>query len=77
MLNHLKVTCKGSVIQVFLNKGKVVDIDLTEWEEPGKNPDGTKNKFITAYKEMPREGKIGFQDHGGKVWYKNIRISRL
>jgi hypothetical protein len=75
--NHLKVICNGSVIQVFLNKGKVVDINLTEWKDTGKNPDGTKNKFNTAYKDMPREGRIGFQDHGGKVWYKNIRISRL
>lgn len=67
----------GSVIQVYLNNGKVVDINLSEWKELGKNPDGTKNKLITAYKDMPREGKIGFQDHEGKVWYKNIRISKL
>jgi hypothetical protein len=32
---------------------QVIDNDLSEWEETGKNPDGTKNKFNTAYKGMP------------------------
>lgn len=75
--NHLKLICKGPKIEVYLNKGKVIDINLNEWEKPGENPDGTSNKFKTAYKDMPRKGKIGFQDHGGKVWYKNIRITKL
>lgn len=75
--NHLKISCKGSKIKVFLNKGKVIDIDLDEWDEAGENPDGTENKFKTAYKEMARDGKIGFQDHGGKVWYRKIRIKEL
>jgi hypothetical protein len=72
--NYLKVISKGTSLKVFLNKGKVIDIDLKDWEEAGKNPDGTENKFKTAYKEMAGKGKIGFQDHGGKVWYRNIRI---
>ena len=72
--NYLKVISKGTSLKVFLNKGKVIDIDLKDWEEAGKNPDGTENKFKTAYKEMAGKGKIGFQDHGGKVRYRNIRI---
>jgi hypothetical protein len=75
--NQLEMTCKGTFIEVSLNKKKVIDIDLSEWEDAGKNPDGTKNKFNTAYKDMPLKGKIGFQDHGGKVWYRNIRITKL
>ena len=50
---------------------------LDEWTEPNKNPDGTSNKFKTAYKDMPRSGHIGLQDHGDSVWYRNIRIKRL
>jgi len=75
--NHLKLICIGPTIEVYLNKGEVIDIDLNEWEKTGENPDGTSNKFKTAYKDMPRKGKVGFQDHGGKVWYKNIRITKL
>ncbi|QGY43470.1 DUF1080 domain-containing protein [Maribellus comscasis] len=75
--NHLKIICNGPIIQTFLNNKMVVNIDLNEWHEAGKNPDGTSNKFKTAYKNMPRKGKIGFQDHGGKIWYKNIKIKQL
>jgi hypothetical protein len=75
--NRLKLICIGPTIEVYLNKGKVIDIDLNEWEKTGENPDGTNNKFKTAYKNMPRKGKVGFQDHGGKVSYKNIRITKL
>lgn len=75
--NHLKIMAQGTTLLVFLNEGKVIDIDLTDWEEAGKNPDGSENKFKTAYKDMTHPGRIGFQDHGGKVWYRNIRIKEL
>jgi hypothetical protein len=75
--NQLKMICDGSFVEVYLNNLKVIDIDLSEWEEAGKNPDGTKNKFNTAYKDMARNGKIGFQDHGGIVWFRNLKIQKL
>ena len=75
--NNLKIICKNTTIQTFINGKMVVDIDLIVWEEAGKNPDGTLNKFKTAYKNMPKTGKIGFQDHGGKVWLKNVKIKQL
>lgn len=75
--NRLKIVCKNTLVRVYLNKGKVIEMDLSEWDEVGKNPDGSKNKFKTAFKDMPSKGKIGFQDHGGKVWFKNIRIKEL
>ena len=52
-------------------------MDLNKWTEPNKNPDGTSNKFNTAYKNMPREGYIGFQDHGQPVWFRNMKIKKL
>jgi hypothetical protein len=52
-------------------------MDLNQWTEAGKNPDGTPNKFKYAYKELPRAGHIGLQDHGGKVWFKNIKLREL
>ena len=52
-------------------------MDLDQWTEANKNPDGSKNKFGTAYKDMPRKGFIGLQDHGNAVWYRNIKIKEL
>jgi len=65
------------LICVVLNHQPVVTINLDDWTEANKNPDGTPNKFNVAYKDLPRNGFIGLQDHGGKVWYRNIRIKEL
>lgn len=75
--NHMEIICLGAKINVLLNGGEVVDINLNDWKDVGRNPNGTENKFKTAYKDMAQKGKIGFQDHGGVVWYKNVRIKPL
>jgi hypothetical protein len=75
--NHIIITAKENKINVVMNDEQIIDMDLDLWTEAGKNPDGTKNKFRTAYKDMPREGHIGFQEHGHPVWYRNIKIKVL
>jgi hypothetical protein len=75
--NHVDLICRGSGIRAQLNDQLVIDLDLDHWNEPGKNPDGSANKFRTAYKNMPRSGHIGFQDHGKPVWFRNVRIRAL
>ena len=79
--NHYKITCKGSHVSVVFNGEKVIDIDLNDWPEKGKNPDGTPNKFPKALKDFARKGPIGFQGLHGKaqapVWYRNIKIKSL
>jgi hypothetical protein len=73
--NTMVVTAKGSHITVAINGEKVNEMDLDKWTEPGKNPDGSKNKFKAALKDFKREGHIGLQDHGAKVAYRNVRIT--
>ncbi len=75
--NHARIAARGSRIEVVLNGVQIIDIDLDNWTQPHRNPDGTQNKFRTAYKDMPREGHIGLQDHGDPVWYRNVRIKPL
>ena len=75
--NRYVITCKASRIHVVLNDQPIIDMDLDQWTEAHKNPDGSKNKFNTAYKDMPREGHLGLQDHGKDIWYRNLRIKRL
>ncbi|HUW19670.1 MAG TPA: family 16 glycoside hydrolase [Sedimentisphaerales bacterium] len=75
--NRCTIACKSNKIYVVLNGEPVVDMDLNLWTKAGENPDGTKNKYKRAYKDMPRVGHVGFQDHGHPVWYRNIRIKPL
>jgi len=30
-----------------------------------------------AVKDFARKGQLGFQDHGHKVWYKNVKLLPL
>jgi sugar phosphate isomerase/epimerase len=75
--NHYVITCLDNKIYVNLNGEDIIDMDLDLWTEPHKNPQGTPNKFPTAYKDMPREGHLGFQYHGNPVWFRNLKIKSL
>lgn len=75
--NRCTIICKKNKIYAIMNGRQIIDMNLNHWTEPHKNPDGTKNKYNSAYKNMPRKGHIGFQDHGHPVWYRNIMIKPL
>ncbi len=74
--NNLRIVAEKSGIKVVLNNETVINADLDQWTEPEKNPDGSKNKYKKALKDFPREGYIGFQDHGKPVWFKNVKLKR-
>ncbi len=75
--NRMEITCDRNRIKVKLNGEEVVDMDLDQWAKAGEGPDGAKNKFTKALKDFPREGHLGFQDHGKAVWFKNIKVKPL
>lgn len=75
--NQVTIRCEGSMVQLRLNGMTVVEADLDQWTVAGKNPDGTNNKFKYAWSERPRLGHIGFQDHGGRAEFRNIKIKLL
>lgn len=75
--DHLILRCQGSNVRVTINGIEVVDVDVSQWTTPGKNPDGTSNKFKDALALRPRKGHIGLQNHGQKVWFKDISIRKL
>ena len=75
--NRFVIIAKDNWIYVIQNGELVTSMDLDLWTEAHKNPDGTKNKFETAYKDMPREGHFGFQYHGHPVWFRNLKVKTL
>lgn len=75
--NTMELTCKGPNIIAKVNGKKVIDVSIEDWKEPKKNPDGSKNKFKTALKDLPRIGNLGLQYHGQAVWFRNINVTPL
>jgi hypothetical protein len=79
--NRYTITCKGPQVMVVLNGETIIDANLDNWPEIGKNPDGTPNKFKKALKDFARSGPIGLQGLHGKaqapVWYRNLKIKVL
>ncbi len=73
--NHMTITAKGPKIAVVLNGKEVSTIDLDQWNEPGKRPDGSNHKFSkVAMGKLARTGYFGFQDHGSNCWFKNVKL---
>lgn len=73
--NHTKIVVNKGHVEHWLNGTKVVDYQLwtPEWE---------KQKAISKWKDvktygMSKQGHIALQDHGGGVWFKNIKIKQL
>jgi len=75
--NHYVITCLDNKIYVNLNGEDIIDMDLDLWTEAGRNPDGTPNMFTPAYKDMPRQGHLGFQYPDDPVRFKNLKIKSL
>ncbi len=75
--NHMVITCNDNRIEVKLNGEQVTRMDLDEWTEKNKRPDDSDHKFDVAYKDHPRRGYLGLQDHGSDCWYKNIKLRTL
>jgi hypothetical protein len=75
--NTLLVTCDRGKIAVAVNGRTVSRMDLDAWPEPNKRPDGSAHKFDVAYKDHPRKGYIGLQDHGSDCWYRDIKLKVL
>lgn len=75
--NHAQITCKGPLIEVEINGEVVTRANLDEWTTKNRRPDGSEHKFDVAYRDHPRTGYIGLQDHGSDCWFRNIKLKKL
>jgi hypothetical protein len=72
--NEVVLTFKGDAISLDMNGENIVEMDISLYTEPHKNVDGSRTKFNKAWAHLPRRGHIGLQDHGGKVWFRNVKV---
>ena len=72
--NQLTLRCIGPKIQISINGILVNDLVIDHWDTPQANPDGSANKFKVALRDLPRVGRIGFQNHGQLAWFKDVTI---
>lgn len=75
--NHIELTCDRQFVTVEINGDVVTRMDMNQFPEPFVRPDGSKHKFDVAYKDHPRTGYVGLQDHGAPCWFKNIKLREL
>jgi hypothetical protein len=75
--NQVEIRCQGPEIAVKVNGEQVARMNVEDFDKPGLRPDGSKHKFRKAIKDFPREGYLGFQDHGQPAWFKNVKLLEL
>lgn len=73
--NSIRIVAKGNHIEQWQNGVKVIDVQMgtDEWKNMLKT---TKWKDHPDYSLAPK-GLIVLQDHGDKVWFRNIKIKKL
>jgi hypothetical protein len=73
--NHSVIKAKGKHVEHWLNGVKVADYEIgtAEWHAL---KDKSKWKDIKGWGENSK-GNICLQDHGGGIWFKNIKLRKL
>jgi hypothetical protein len=80
--DHYEVKFVGDKLTVILNGVEIINENLQDYKEPGKRAVSGKHKFTKSGKsralaDFAKKGYIGFQDHGDKVWIKNVKLLEL
>lgn len=67
--NSFDIAVHDKEVTVVMNGWKVVQADFAKMTTP-------LGKFSIAYNDLPLEGVLALQDHGGEVWYRNILVRK-
>ena len=73
--NHSRIVVRNSKVEHWLNGKKVVEYEIgsPDWEAKKNN---SKWKDVKPYAQA-KKGHIALQDHGGGVWFRNIKIRKI
>jgi len=73
--NSLRLIVNGDRVIHFLNGNKVVDYTLwdADWEQRVR--DGKWSEYPMYGRA--KSGHIGLQDHGDRIWFRNVKIKKL
>jgi hypothetical protein len=73
--NHVEIKLNKARLELFMNGVNVVSTTMWDdhWWELVKGSKFVKMPDFTKYKS----GRIALQDHGGDVWFRNIKIREL
>ena len=73
--NQVRIVVRGHHVEHWLNGQKVVEYELEsrDWE---KRVAASKFRQWPGYGRAPK-GHIALQNHGDRVWYRNIKIREL
>lgn len=73
--NTAKIIVNGNHVEHWLNGTKIVEFEMNS-EDWNKRVENGKWKDYPDYAKAEK-GHIALQDHGSKVWFRNIRIREL
>ncbi len=73
--NETRIIAKGKHVEHWMNGTKLLEYEIGSPDWNAKVA-ASKFKVYPHFAEQPR-GRIGLQDHGNLVWYRNIRIREL
>ncbi len=73
--NEVHLVVNGPHVEHWLNGEKIVEYEL--WSEDWKQRVAASKFSKMPEYGRPRSGHIALQDHGDRVWYRNIKIRRL